>query len=216
MKIKYILKPKNITQHFDTFQCIVFIFAVIFFLILSGLVVSDRLSSADVSFQNFLQDSLPSWFEYIARFFYFVGEAEVAVFVVLFSLIFLVRKRLWIEAQVMALSSLSILLLVDKVFKPLFAIPRPIDRMVDHVNGYSYPSGHGSGNLILYLLIAYFVSQYFPRRRVALFSFVVIFMILMGISSVYLGVHWMTDFLASYSVGYIIFSISILLYKSSK
>ncbi|MGY6528454.1 MAG: phosphatase PAP2 family protein [Cyanobacterium sp.] len=174
------------------------------------------MSSTDLYFQNFLQDIFPSWFEYIARFFYFIGEAEVAVFVVLFSLIFLASKNLWIEAQVMAISCLSVLLLIDKVLKPLFAIPRPVEHMVDNVHGYSYPSGHGSGNLLLYLLIAYFISEHFPRLKGVLFVTASILMILMGIGSVYLRVHWMTDFLAAYCVGYILFSISVLLHKSSK
>ncbi|AFZ46006.1 phosphoesterase PA-phosphatase related protein [Cyanobacterium stanieri PCC 7202] len=216
MKIKYLIRPKNITRNFNTYQITSFSFAILFFIILSVYVVNNRLSYTDIYLQDFIQNNSPSWFEYIARFFYFVGEAEVAVFVVLFSLIFLASKKLWLQAQVMALSCLSVLLLIDKVLKPLFAIPRPVDRLVETVDGFSYPSGHGSGNLLLYLLIAYFIAEYYPRLKVGLFVFVTIFMILMGISSVYLGVHWATDFLAAYCVGYILFSISILLYKSSK
>ncbi|MBE9222882.1 phosphatase PAP2 family protein [Cyanobacterium stanieri LEGE 03274] len=216
MKIKYIIKPKNITNHFNLLQVTIFSFVFIFFIILSYYVAKGDLNYLDIYLQELIQNNFPSWFESVARFFYFVGEAEVAVFIVLFSLIFLVWKRLWIEAQVMALSCLSVLLLIDKVLKPLFAIPRPVDRMVDNVYGYSYPSGHGSGNLLLYLLITYFITEYFPRWRFTLFTLVSILMILMGISSVYLGVHWVTDFFASYCVGYILFSISVLLHKSSE
>lgn len=216
MKIKYLIRPKNITRNFNTYQITSFSFAILFFIILSVYVVNNSLSYTDIYLQDFIQNNSPAWFEYIARFFYFVGEAEVAVFVVVFSLIFLASKKLWLQAQVMALSCLSVLLLIDKVLKPLFAIPRPVDRLVETVHGFSYPSGHGSGNLLLYLLIAYFISEYYPHLKVGLFIFVSIFMIFMGISSVYLGVHWATDFLAAYCVGYILFSISILLYKSSQ
>jgi undecaprenyl-diphosphatase len=38
----------------------------------------------------------------------------------------------------------------------------------------------------------------------------------MGISSAYLRVHWVSDILASYCLGYIMFSLAITLLKSSK
>lgn len=216
MKIKYSLKPKNIIRYLNPPQIVSLIFTIIFFIVLTFYVTTNQLTAIDLSLQTTIQDVLPNWFIYFAKFSYFLGEAEVAVFIVLFSLIFLIKKKLWLEAQVMALSCLSVLLLVDKVLKPLFAVPRPVDRLVDNIHGYSYPSGHGSGNLLLYLLIVYFIGEYFPHLKVTLYTLVSLFMIVMGVSSVYLGVHWVTDFLASYCVGYVLFSLSVLLHKSSQ
>ncbi len=217
MKLKHIiLQPKNITDNINIFTLFTFLFTLLLFIILSFFVVTGQLINLDNNLLNLLQDKLPSWFKFIAQIFYFIGEAEVAVFVVLFSLIFLVYKNMWEEAQIMALSCLSVLILIDKILKPSFAIIRPIDSLIDHASGYSYPSGHGAGNLLLYLLISYFISIYIPRLKVLLFSLSILVMILMGISSAFLRVHWISDFVASYMVGYMMFIIAITLYKSSK
>lgn len=215
MKIKHLIRPKNITYHLDKNNLIICGLCVTFFIILTSLVVTGRLTEIDEKILVWIHEQLPSWFIYIAKASYFVGEAEVAVFLVLFSLIFLVWKKYWIEAQVMAVSCLSILILIDRIFKPLFAIPRPFDRLVENAFGYSYPSGHAAGNLLLYFLLCYFISQSFPRWKNTLYSIAIFLLILMGVSSAYLRVHWVTDIIASYGVGYVMFSIALLLLRSS-
>lgn len=216
MKIKYLLKPKNFFNHINKINLFFSSLALSFFIILSNLVVRGKLKIFDDYLLTIIQTTLPNWFIYIAKASYLVGEAEVAVFIVLFSLGFLVWKKYWEEAQVMALSTLSILILIDKILKPFFAISRPNNRLVENVFGNSFPSGHASGNLLLYLLLAYFFSKSFPKFKVYLFSIATFLIILMGISSVYLRVHWVTDILASYTVGYIMFILAITLLKSSK
>lgn len=216
MKIKYLLKPKNFFHHINKNNLFFSSLALSFFIILSNLVVAGKLKTFDDNLLIIIHTNLPSWFIYIAKASYFVGEAEVAVFIVLFSLGFLVWKKYWEEAQVMALSTLFILILIDKILKPFLAISRPENRLVEHAFGNSFPSGHVSGNLLLYFLLAYIFSQSFPKFKIYFYSIATFSIILMGISSAYLRVHWVTDILASYAVGYVIFSIAITLLKSSK
>lgn len=216
MKIKYLLKPKNFFHHINKNNLFFSSLALSFFIILSNLVVAGKLKTFDDNLLIIIHTNLPSWFIYIAKASYFVGEAEVAVFIVLFSLGFLVWKKYWEEAQVMALSTLFILILIDKILKPFLAISRPENRLVEHAFGNSFPSGHASGNLLLYFLLAYLFSQSFPKFKIYFYSIATFLIILMGISSAYLRVHWVTDILASYAVGYVIFSIAITLLRSSK
>ncbi|BAQ63785.1 phosphatase PAP2 family protein [Geminocystis sp. NIES-3709] len=216
MKIKYLLKPKNFLYHINKVNIFFCSLALLFFSILSTLVATGKLKELDEYLLTQLHVILPDWFVYIAKASYFVGEAEVAVFIVLFSLGFLVWKKYWDEAQVLALFTLSILILIDKILKPFFAIPRPLDRLVDNAFGNSFPSGHASGNLLLYFLLAYFFSRSFPENKTYFYILATFLIILMGISSAYLRVHWVTDILASYCVGYILFSLAVTLLKSSK
>lgn len=216
MKIKYLLKPKNFFQNINKINLFFSSLALSFFIILSNLVLTGKLKVFDDNLLTIIHTTLPDWFLYIAKASYFVGEAEVAVFIVLFSLGFLVWKKYWEEAQVMALSTLFILILIDKILKPFLAISRPENRLVEHAFGNSFPSGHASGNLLLYFLLAYILSQSFPQFKIYFYFTATFLIILMGISSAYLRVHWVTDILASYAVGYVIFSIAITLLKSSK
>lgn len=216
MKIKYLLKPKNFFHHINKINLFFSSIGLSFLIILSHLVVTGKLKAFDNNLLTTIDEVLPRWFIYIAKASYFIGEAEVAVFIVLFSLGFLVWKKYWVEAQVMALSTLSILILIDKILKPFFDISRPDNRLVNNALGNSFPSGHASGNLLLYFLLAYIFSQSLPKFKIYFYSIATFLIILMGISSAYLRVHWVTDILASYSIGYIMFSLAITLLESSK
>lgn len=215
MKLKYLIKPKKFFLNFTKQDIYSLSFSLLFFIVLTSLVLTGQLRVLDDYWLTAIRNTLPSWFLYIAKAFYFIGEAEVAVFIVLFSLIFLVWKKRWLEAQVMALSCLFVLILIDKILKPWFAISRPENHLVETAFGYSYPSGHGTGNLLLYLLLCYFFAQSFPQYKRLVFFITILFMILMGISSVYLRVHWVTDFFAAYALGYILFVLSVVLHRSS-
>lgn len=182
---------------------------------LSWQVVQENLTEWDESFLQVIHQILPSSFIYFAKGFYFIGEAEVAVFLVLLSLGILCWQRLWLEAQMVATSSLTVLLLVDKVLKPLFLRRRPLDRLVENVHGRSFPSGHASGNLLLYFLLIYIISIRFPQHKVKLYAIAIIILLLMGLSSIYLRVHWVTDILAGYCLGYLLFALCLIFLRIS-
>jgi undecaprenyl-diphosphatase len=72
-----------------------------------------------------------------------------------------------------------------------------------HETGYSFPSGHSLIAVVVYGLVGYFGLHLVHRRSgraiVACTTVVVILMI--GISRVYVGVHYPTDVLAGWSMG---------------
>ncbi len=182
---------------------------------LSWQVVQENLNEWDESFLQLLHKILPSSFVYVAKPLYFIGEAEVAVFIVLLSLGILAWRRLWLEAQVVAASSLTVLLLIDQVLKPLFARRRPLGRLVDNIHGKSFPSGHATGNLLLYFLLVYIISVRFPQHKIKLYAIATIILLLMGLGSTYLRVHWVTDIFAGYFLGYVLFSLSVVFLRIS-
>lgn len=183
---------------------------------LSWLVINDRLQEFDENFLITIHEILPDSFIYFCKPIYFIGEAEVAVFLVLLSLIILGLKRLWLEAQVVAVSSLTVLILVDQILKPIFFRRRPLGRLLDNIHGRSFPSGHASGNLLLYFLLIYIIGARFPQHRVKLYAIATFILLFMGLSSTYLRVHWLTDIIAGYCLGYILFAICIVLLKIGK
>lgn len=209
MKFKALLQFENFIKIVGKFNLLLSVFCLLSFAIISGLVVSGKINKLDEILLERLPEVLPLWFIYLSKGIYFLGEAEVAVFIVLFILGVLCWKKLWYEAQILAASSLGILLLIDKVLKPLFDRARPLGRLVDNIHGRSYPSGHASGNLLLYFFIAYILSSYFPKFKVYFYLIAIVLLILMGICSAYLRVHWVTDILGAYCVGYILFAISV-------
>lgn len=214
MKFKQLLKPSTFLNIVGKDNLFISLFCLIIFLIISGLIITQKLTEFDENLLKQIHQILPSWFVYIAKAFYFLGEAEVAVFIVLFCLGFLAWKKYWLEAQIIASSSVIVLLLVW-ILKPLFDRARPLERLVENINGRSFPSGHASGNILLYLLLAYIISIYFPKYKMPVYLIAISIIFLMGLGSIYLRVHWVTDILGGYCVGYILFILSVVFLRIS-
>ena len=123
--------------------------------------------------------------------------------VVVLTLGLLATRRLWLTAGlVLAATSLGSLLSAQA--KLWFDRPRPalVDHLVE-VRGLSFPSGHATNSAIIYLTLALLVSQVVPGRatRAYVLAVAVLLTGVVGISRVYLGVHWPSDVLAGWSIG---------------
>jgi membrane-associated phospholipid phosphatase len=76
----------------------------------------------------------------------------------------------------------------------------------------SFPSGHALGSLVVYGFLAYFLATEFKRSALVMYGVACELILAIGFSRLYLGVHWLTDVIAGYSVGFLwlITCISIL------
>ena len=139
---------------------------------------------------------------------YFTGS------VVLITLIVLIRQRYWHEVKTLVFATLGILLLVDKVLKPLFDRPRPPKpRLVSDLSPDSFPSGHAAGNLVFYFYLSFIISARYPNLAKYVYTLATVLVLVIGFSSVYTKAHWATDILAGYSFGYFWLLISLSLLK---
>jgi undecaprenyl-diphosphatase len=80
--------------------------------------------------------------------------------------------------------------------------PDIVPRLVD-VSSLSFPSGHAANSAIVYLTLAAVASQAIAQRSVRTYLLVVTLLLvaLIGVSRIYLGVHWPSDVLAGWSFG---------------
>lgn len=94
--------------------------------------------------------------------------------------------------------------LLNTLFKEVFARPRPV--FVDPIavlNSYSFPSGHAMLSLITIGMLTYFLwsrLESFHARAFAV-TFGVLLVVMIGISRMALGVHFLSDVLAGYAAG---------------
>jgi undecaprenyl-diphosphatase len=95
-------------------------------------------------------------------------------------------------------------LLLETILKDTFDRPRPdIVPKATYARGASFPSGHAMMSAIVYLSLGASLASFHRRKAVKAYSLIVAasLTILIGVTRVYLGVHWPTDVLAGWAVG---------------
>lgn len=95
---------------------------------------------------------------------------------------------------------------LSQTLKLAFERPRPrvFEWRVHHVGSYSFPSGHATTSMIIYAMLAYVILELDPPQPVKRLTvaLAVVIITLVGLSRLYLGVHYPTDILAGYAVGF--------------
>jgi undecaprenyl-diphosphatase len=127
--------------------------------------------------------------------------------------------RKYLEASALAICLLGGGFL-NYLLKHLFVRARPDMFHIIKETGYSFPSGHAMVSLCFYGMLAYLISQNISSWiwRVLVFMLTAIFIAAIGVSRIYLGVHYPTDVLAGYAAGstWLFFCLSLLMWWEHK
>lgn len=98
-----------------------------------------------------------------------------------------------------------------------FERPRPDNLRIIEETGFSFPSGHSMASMAFYGYLIYLIFMNVKDRKLRnlLCAGLGILVFLIGLSRIYLGVHYTSDVIAGmcFSMAYLIFMISIGLYK---
>ncbi len=147
--------------------------------------------------------------------FTFIGEPEVLLVICFCLGIWLLRQGQRSQATILVIAATGAVAL-NFLLKSLFGRARPMlwERVVD-VGQYSFPSGHAMISMVVFGMIGYLLSTNYPQWRGLIIGLTLTLVAGIGLSRLYLGVHWPTDIVAGYAAGIVwlvtcIFSLQLL------
>lgn len=133
-----------------------------------------------------------------------LGGKVVVWMVVLLSSIFLWHSRHHYSAALLWIATLTAGL-VSAAFKLGFDRPRPevFDWRTPHAGLSSFPSGHSTSAVVVYGTLAFLVARLMPTRRLRwlVWGVAAAVVLLIGLSRLYLGVHYPSDVAAGFAAG---------------
>ncbi len=141
----------------------------------------------------------------------FCGPGLIAVYsAVLLLVLWLHKKNHHLLQFLFTLLSGSIVVVIMKYW---YKIPRPPRPLIPET-GYSFASAHAALSFIFFMLIAHSYKSHIKNKyvRTLFVSLCICTILLVGVSRVYLGVHYASDVVAGFAVGAIIYAISILIF----
>src|SRR5690242_59525 len=163
----------------------------------------DPITQFDVTVANLLHQHATATTTELAKGITRLGSpVTIGVWGLLVAMILLTRKDyLTAGGWVAALLGGGLL---DGLLKQIFHRPRPTwDVPIITAQGFSFPSGHAMGSLVAYGMLAYLVWLALDRtwERVTLAGCTLVLVLLIGLSRMYLGVHYFSDVIAGYAAG---------------
>lgn len=145
-----------------------------------------------------------------------LGNPTAVVLITLITLGILWQKRYRREAKIFLLNCLGGTIL-SYGLKLAFSKPRPqLWKLLISETSYSYPSGHALGSMVLYGFLVYLLSTHYPKYAKVFYSVATTLIAAIGLSRLYLGVHWPTDVMAGYGVGFLWITFCITMLKLQK
>ena len=179
------------------------------FLALAEDVFNKEIMNGDIVGYNIVSKFLISDFTTpIAKFITNLGGAIFLVVLTITLFILIKNKKIGVSI----FSNLVIITALNQLLKRILQRPRPTEYRIIEENGYSFPSGHSMVSMAFYGYLIYLIYKYVKNKYVKWISIVLLSILIcsIGVSRIYLGVHYTSDVLGGFfiSISYLIIYIS--------
>ena len=185
------------------------IFLVLFIVVLI-LFLTNNVTTFDNKIYDYIIKYRSNRIDYLMKSITQFGNTVPVIIIILVLMITLTSRR-----EVFLIGFNTILTVsTNQILKHIICRPRPSHIRLITEHGYSFPSGHSMISICLYGLLIYLINKKIKNKILkVLLTIILILLILgIGISRIYVGVHYPSDVLAGYllSLSILIFSITIV------
>lgn len=188
---------------------------VILFICLVGfLALAEDVFNKEIMYGDIIGYKIISTFlisDFVTPIAKFITNFGGAIFLSLATItLFLLIKNKKIGLSI--ITNIVIITVLNQLLKRILQRPRPTEFRIVEETGYSFPSGHSMVSMAFYGYLIYLIYRYIKNKYVkwTLITLLSILICLIGISRIYLGVHYTSDVLGGFllSISYLIVYIS--------
>lgn len=191
---------------------IIFSLSILIFVVITKLLLEEQIHIFDDFVYNMVSKLRCEPLTYFFKFMSFLCSTWFLIFTTIMIMAFSKNRKngFYIGLNVL------ICFLLNQTFKMIFTRTRPVDINLIVENGYSFPSGHSMVSLAFYGFFIYIIAhkRIKKKKKILYCSLLALLTLLIGISRIYLGVHYASDVLAGFALAmaYLIIYIK-LFYK---
>ena len=189
---------------------IVFLISIILFIVIAYMVKTKNDLYIDTLIYKLIEKHITNNLTNYIKYMTYIGSAFIVLGVVLFVFIFFKNKK---YSLYMLLNLINITIF-QLILKNIFSRSRPIEINLIEESGYSFPSGHSMISMAFYGLLIYLIYRYVKNKKLkyTLITLLSILIFLIGVSRIYLGVHYASDVIAGFciSLSYLMIYTNIL------
>lgn len=199
-------KTKDIIK--NNYKFIILLISLVLFLFLAEDVFNKDIVKCDIIGYSIIKSFINSSNTQVMKVITWFGSATCLILLTIILFIVLKNK---ITGFLIAIN-LVIVTILNQLLKFVLQRPRPDDyRLIDE-SGYSFPSGHSMISMAFYGFLIYLIYKNVKNKylKTFLISFLSILIIMIGISRIYLGVHYTSDVCAGFlvSISYLVLYIN--------
>ena len=187
---------------------IILFICLIGFLALAEDVYNKEIMNGDIIGYKIVSTFLISDFTIpIAKFITNFGGTIVLI-VLTIVLVILIKNR---KIGLSIFTNLAIITILNQLLKRILQRPRPTEFRIIEETGYSFPSGHSMISMAFYGFLIYLIYKYVKNKYVKWISIILLSILIcsIGVSRIFLGVHYTSDVLGGFliSISYLIIYI---------